>query len=635
MEYIEFSLDDLDIRDCEYDLTIAMIVKNEEEYLEKCLKSLAPLREKVNCELIITDTGSTDSTIEIAQKYADKVLHFDWCNDFSEARNTGVEESEGRWFMFIDADEVFDESIDEIANFINSPDCDSYDSATYIVRNVKDDERKSYNDFKAPRLYNFNKKKRPFTFKIHETIPLEGEVCQLDGVAWHVGYQKENFAEKRVRNRAILEGELANEPNNVRYIKQMMDITENVDEKISLGHKAIFLCKNGKGTNPTTVLYIYGFLARIYLSRNEYDKILEITDDFLNIKLQDNKILPHLEMLWFSSIAANKLGRTADAIRKLEAFTGLYEYLSQNPDLVYGSMGVYYSNKQSVFYEVLLNLIDNLHKIGEFGKASRLLEIIDVYKYTENDEYVFLNLYLTKVIKLNRRDLFSKVLTFIKSEKIDIYVDSRYSIVLLGKMHFQNNILDFVQNCDKDIFEQKILTCFKGFDLSVNLVFEHLVKKVNFSTKKELEMYSDLSRIYMLHVQEIIQKSDDEYNILIGSQNKMQDALASSGLFSGNTAKNDKVDAKSDMNKNKLNAIFELFVHLNYGYINKNQKISELKEKGLDKIPNLDAMTIVVYDKLVNKNKNIEEYIKTLNIALSYAEELSPTVNIAINLAKK
>ena len=59
-------------------LSICMIVKNEERCLERCLKSLTPLREQLPCEVIVTDTGSTDKSIKIAEKYADKVLHFQW-----------------------------------------------------------------------------------------------------------------------------------------------------------------------------------------------------------------------------------------------------------------------------------------------------------------------------------------------------------------------------------------------------------------------------------------------------------------------------------------------------------------------------------------------------------------------------
>ena len=88
-------------------LTIGMIVKNEEKYLERCLSAIKPILDSVDSELIITDTGSSDSTPEIAGRFTDKVLHYEWTDDFSAARNTAFDIARGEWFMFLDADEIF------------------------------------------------------------------------------------------------------------------------------------------------------------------------------------------------------------------------------------------------------------------------------------------------------------------------------------------------------------------------------------------------------------------------------------------------------------------------------------------------------------------------------------------------
>jgi glycosyltransferase involved in cell wall biosynthesis len=64
-------------------VSLCMIVRDEEIMLERCLTSIVAIAD----EIIIVDTGSTDRTIEIAQKFTDKIHHFKWIDDFAGARN--------------------------------------------------------------------------------------------------------------------------------------------------------------------------------------------------------------------------------------------------------------------------------------------------------------------------------------------------------------------------------------------------------------------------------------------------------------------------------------------------------------------------------------------------------------------
>ena len=43
-----------------YDLSVAIIFKNEIRCLERCLKSLQPLRERLSLQIVMADTGSVD-----------------------------------------------------------------------------------------------------------------------------------------------------------------------------------------------------------------------------------------------------------------------------------------------------------------------------------------------------------------------------------------------------------------------------------------------------------------------------------------------------------------------------------------------------------------------------------------------
>jgi len=86
-------------------ISVCMITKNEEKYLAKCLSLLKPHF----AEIIVADTGSTDRTALIAAEYADKVLSFDWVDDFSAARNFSISQAANDWIMVVDCDEFLQE----------------------------------------------------------------------------------------------------------------------------------------------------------------------------------------------------------------------------------------------------------------------------------------------------------------------------------------------------------------------------------------------------------------------------------------------------------------------------------------------------------------------------------------------
>ena len=106
-------------------LSLCMIVKNEEVALPKCLSSV----KNVVDEIIIVDTGSNDKTPQIAQKFGAKVHHFEWCNNFSVARNAALKYVTGEWILVLDADETL---TPEIVPFLQ----DAITRKEYILINL-------------------------------------------------------------------------------------------------------------------------------------------------------------------------------------------------------------------------------------------------------------------------------------------------------------------------------------------------------------------------------------------------------------------------------------------------------------------------------------------------------------------
>ncbi len=87
------------------EISLCMIVKNEEKVLARCLDSI---KNAVD-EIIIVDTGSTDNTKKIAIEYTDNVYDFEWIDDFSAARNFSFSKAKKDFIMWLDADDVITE----------------------------------------------------------------------------------------------------------------------------------------------------------------------------------------------------------------------------------------------------------------------------------------------------------------------------------------------------------------------------------------------------------------------------------------------------------------------------------------------------------------------------------------------
>lgn len=205
-------------------ITISLLVSNSIDTIEKCMQSLVPLLRKIPSELIVVDTGGTDGAIEIAKKYADKVIPFVWCNDFSKARNAGLKEAKGEWFLFLDDDEWF-ENIEAIISFFDSGDYINYNSASYKIRNYHDKEGRSWEEIYTLRMVK-REKKTQFISAIHEMLtPIKYPTKHLDCYVHHYGYVFENEEEAKkhaYRNIPLLKLELEKNPYDYRLIIQLI-----------------------------------------------------------------------------------------------------------------------------------------------------------------------------------------------------------------------------------------------------------------------------------------------------------------------------------------------------------------------------------------------------------------------------
>lgn len=194
-------------------LSLCMIVKDEEEFIERCLSSVKGVVD----EMIIVDTGSSDRTIEICKSFGAQVLSFPWNGSFSDARNYGIERATGDWILWLDADEEVEASdVYKLRDILYS---DDYFMSIHLINYYGDqpDPTKTF-DIAHARLFKNNKGFK-FHNNIHEMLNVNEVFADFDEVPamktvpiklYHYGYlDSMNESKKKFeRNLSMLKKEL-------------------------------------------------------------------------------------------------------------------------------------------------------------------------------------------------------------------------------------------------------------------------------------------------------------------------------------------------------------------------------------------------------------------------------------------
>lgn len=93
-------------------ISVTILTKNSQKYLEKCLKALVKFDE-----IIILDNGSSDKTLEIADTFKNVKIHKNEFIGFGPLKNLATSYAKNDWILSIDSDEIFSEIlVSEILN---------------------------------------------------------------------------------------------------------------------------------------------------------------------------------------------------------------------------------------------------------------------------------------------------------------------------------------------------------------------------------------------------------------------------------------------------------------------------------------------------------------------------------------
>ncbi len=310
-----------------YRLTVAMPVSNQVKTIRRCLDSLVPLLKAVPSELIITDTGSTDGTIEICREYTDHIEQFPWCDDMSAARNVGLKAAQGEWFLSIDDDEWFD-NVDEIIEFFNSGECDDYGTASYIQRNYVRLDGSQYLDHHTSRIARLVDDGIHFEGRIHDAIMGRyAPTKMLHSYVHHYGFvfaNEEDRLAKFHRNISGLKKDHEEFPNELRFIYQIIkEYAVIKDYKTAIEWCLKGLAVEEKHPERGRRLEITVLLVKYYYNNNQFQDAVDTAQKFL--KENEEIETYHMDVYWLQMLAYMMLEQYEQAIQSGLSYLDTYK----------------------------------------------------------------------------------------------------------------------------------------------------------------------------------------------------------------------------------------------------------------------------------------------------------------------
>ncbi|MBI2661516.1 glycosyltransferase [Candidatus Woesearchaeota archaeon] len=305
-------------------LTLCIITKNEEKYLEQCINSVKSIAD----EIVVVDTGSTDRTKEIAKAFNAKIIDFKWQDSFSAAKNEAISHATKEWILVMDADEVIEgNDLEKIKGAIKEPNGNSafsLDQRSYIkepfigaIKNNSDFSlAKEYPFFVSHRLVRLfrNNLGLEFRHRVHELVEdslreKSLKFSELDAVLHHFGSLKgEDFTrEKAEMYKKLIFRQLEDNPQNPRYNFQAARMFLGEGNLTS----ALKYFENTAKIDPNYRL-VFSEMAKIFLQLKDYNKAVEHFGKSIKQKPDDISAYNNL------AVAYMMMGKADDAKKLLE-----------------------------------------------------------------------------------------------------------------------------------------------------------------------------------------------------------------------------------------------------------------------------------------------------------------------------
>ncbi|MDO4179396.1 MAG: glycosyltransferase family 2 protein [Phascolarctobacterium sp.] len=164
-------------------LTVIVLTKNEEQNIVDVVKN----SKQVTDDVLIIDSGSTDKTCELAEKYGARVVFRAWDNDFSAQRNFGLTQTDADWVLYLDADErLNDELVADVKLQVQKNTDKQY---SFKRKSVAFGQEFNYGVLRPDKVARMFKRERVhWVNKVHERPECKDAIVQLKGFVRHYTY---------------------------------------------------------------------------------------------------------------------------------------------------------------------------------------------------------------------------------------------------------------------------------------------------------------------------------------------------------------------------------------------------------------------------------------------------------------
>lgn len=297
-------------------LSLCMIVRDNERTIEACLKSIRPWVD----EMIVVDTGSKDRTPEIAKGLGAHVFHFPWPDSFSVARNESIKHAQGKWIFWMDSDDVIDTAngrkLRELAYSPAVPSLMGYVLQVHCPGSGEDGQH-SITVVDHIKLFR-NLPTLRFEGRIHEQIlpairSHEGETAWTDIFVTHAGYDHSPEGQKRKLDRdlRLLHLELKDRPHHPFTLFNLGMTYSDMKEHA----KAVdYLRQSLKHAGPgeSHLRKVYSLLVYSYAQLGKQDEAWQVCQEGVGQFPQD------VELKFRKAILLHDAGRLPEAVQEYQ-----------------------------------------------------------------------------------------------------------------------------------------------------------------------------------------------------------------------------------------------------------------------------------------------------------------------------